>query len=257
MKKGTITLSEGRSGSSWLCELCNSTGVLGKSSEWIDAQHVGVSPTSMSGEKYLDAVVDAGSTPNGFFALKIFPRHVHWFQIQYGFDLIEHLRNVHDVQLVVVERRDRIKQAISFSKALQTKSWSSEQTQKRTAQYDFDQICRCYFMVSRSYEFWKSYLDLKQLAHQHFFYEDMIPEPDIFVQTIAKHADVAMPLDYSTERLIQSDRTSGEWEKRFLDEALNKPFISASTPARPPRRTLSNLGRFLSRKPMKPFPFTF
>lgn len=257
MQKGTITLSEGRSGSSWLGELCNSTGVLGQSSEWIDAQHVGVSPSSVSGEDYLKAVVDAGSTGNGFFALKLFPRHVHWFQMNYGFDLIDHLKSIHDVQLVVFERKDRVKQAISFARALQTKAWSSSQEKKRSEVYDFDLICRCYFMVSRSYEFWQNYLMIKQSPHLHFLYEDLIGTPGDFVQAVAHHAGVSEPLEYSTDRRIQRDGTSDEWKARFLEEAQSKPLLAASTPSRAPKRTLSNLGRFLSGKPMKPVPYAY
>lgn len=257
MKKGVITLTEGRSGSSWLGKLCNQTGVLGVSSEWVDPRILGVSHKSVSGEEYVDKITTAGSSENGFFALKLFPRHVHWFQLHFSFDLISFLRDIHDIRIITVKRKNRVEQAVSFARAMQSGAWSSTQSELQTPRYDFDQISRCYFMIERSYNFWNSYLTLRNLDYDAFDYEDMLHDPTPFVQAVARHAGIMDLPPFHSDTDIQRNKSTNDWKARFLAEAEIADIINASTPSRPAKRSLVNLGRFMQRKQMKPGAFAF
>ena len=258
MAKGVVTLTEGRSGSSWLGKLCTQTGVLGVSSEWVDPRILGLSHKSVSGEEYVDKIVTAGSSENGCFALKLFPRHVHWFHLHFGFDLISSLRENHNVQIVTVERADRVQQAVSFAKAMQSSAWSSNQSESRKPRYDFEQISRCYFLIERSYNFWNSYLTLRNTAYDAFYYEDMLHDPMPFVETVARHAGIMkLPRLHSRTDDIQRNKSSNDWKVRFLADAETTDIIGTSTPSRPAKRSLVNLGRFIRGKQMKPGAFAF
>lgn len=250
-------MTEGRSGSSWLGKLCNQTGLLGVSSEWVDPGILGALHKSVSGEEYVDKIVAAGSSKNGFFALKLFPRHVHWFHLHFGFDLIGFLRGNHDIQITTVERKDRVAQAVSFAKAMQSSAWSSSQSELQTPRYDFDQISRCYFLIERSYNFWNSYLTLRNTEYDAFYYEDMLHDPTPFVEVVARHAGIKEVPRFQSDTDIQRNKLTDDWRARFLADAETADIIGASTPSRPAKRSLVNLGRFLRGKQMKPGAFAF
>jgi LPS sulfotransferase NodH len=103
-----------RSGSWLLCGLLASTGVAGRPHEWFwrdtqaslmrawDADNFG---------SYLQLVLAAGTTPNGVFGAKVMWGHLP--------DLSPFPRS----QFVWLRRRDRIAQAVSFAKSVQTGSW--------------------------------------------------------------------------------------------------------------------------------------
>jgi LPS sulfotransferase NodH len=254
--KGVIQLTEGRSGSNWLGSLTDSTGVLGLSKEWVDLSRINFNPKKLTGEQYIASIIDHASTPNGFFAIKMFPRHLHWFQMQYGYDLIKSLNLSHDILFIKLTRRDRVGQAISFTKALQTGAWRAHRGTTKTPEYDFEQICRSYFMIGRSYDYWNSYVNAMQLKNRCFVYEDLLENPVEYVDVIAAHADIT---DYEnkvkTDVVIQRNSQTEEWRNRFEEDVKSREFVSYTTPSKRPPRHISNIIRFFRKKQMKPVPY--
>lgn len=255
MKKGIVVLTEGRSGSNWLGALINSTNVLGHSSEWVDQKNLGISAKRTTREVYIQRIIEAASSENGFFSIKLFPRHLQWFQIQYGIDLLQYLNSKYDIKFVRLLREDKILQAISFSKSLQTKAWSSLQKEKGSAEYDFDLICRCYFIVNRSDQFWSDYLKLRGFEFETFTYENLLPTGAPFVKFVADHAGIYDLPTPESNLSIQRGKSVEAWKERFQNDALTAEFIPSTTPSEPARRSLSNLRRFLGKKHMKPVPY--
>ncbi len=257
--KGLLMLTEARSGSNWLGSAVDGTGVLGNSGEWLDPTILKVGPKRTSGDDYIRAVLERATTNNGVFYVKIFPRHLHWFQIQYGFDFIKRMMKEHDVLLVRLTRQDRVRQAISFSKGLQSKAWSVEGKAKETVnvEYNFAQICRIYFMFQRSSNYWESYLAVQDLKHEAFIYEELTADPNLFLQALAVHAGVGDISPFRSETKIQRNVETEEWVARFTEDIRSHEFVDHTTPARPHARTLSNLGNFLSGRQMKSLPFDY
>ncbi len=255
--KGIIQLTEGRSGSNWLGSLTDSTGVLGRSEEWVDPHQLNLNPKKLNGEQYIASIIDHASTPNGFLAIKMFPRHLHWFQMQYGYDLIKHLNRSHDILFIKLTRRDRVGQAISFTKALQTGAWRAHRGTTKTPEYDFEQICRSYFMIGRSYDYWNSYVNAMQLKNRCFVYEDLLENPVEYVDAIAAHAGIT---DYEhkikTDLVVQRNSQTEEWRRRFEEDMKSREFVSYTTPSRRPSRHISNIIRFFRKKQMKPVPYS-
>lgn len=255
--RGALILTEGRSGSNWLGSLTNSTGKLGKSSEWIDRAISGIDPRKFSCEEFVDSTLKLASTENGFFSVKLFPRHMHQFQEYYGKDLIKCISASHDVLLVGLTRRDRVGQAISFSKALQTGAWKATTGSKHTPIYDFGQICRCYFMVSRSYDFWASYTNITQSKVVSFIYEDLLADPTVWVDEIAEFAGITYSKKHITPTTqIQRNLQSETWRDQFLREIGSSEFIAHTSPSRTPSRNAGNLVRFARGHHMKPKPYS-
>ena len=255
--RGVIILTEGRSGSNWLGSLTNSTGKLGKSSEWIDEATSGIDPRKVSSEEFVAGILKLASTENGFFSIKLFPRHMHQFQEHYGKDFIKHICDSHDVLLVSLTRQDRIGQAISFSKALQTGAWKSTTGSKREPVYDFDQISRCFFMVGRSYDFWQSYASITQRTVLNFVYEDLLEDPISWVDEIASFAGITYSKDsVKSGTQIQRNSQSEAWRNQFEKEAIAGEFIANTTPSRVPSRNIENIIRFLRGRHTKPKPYS-
>lgn len=254
--RGVIILSEGRSGTNWLASLANSTGKLGRSSEWVDDKHFDQLGRSVSSKKYIDYILESASTENGFFAIKMFPRHLHWFQKYFGFDFIKKLNRENDLLFIFVTRNDRIKQAVSFARAVQSNAWTSGGERRRAEQYDFDLLCRCYFGIGRSYDYWRSYIDLHDLPHKHFVYEDMLPDPSPYVNAIAEHAGVDRVAFLASPLKIQRDAKTDEWCERFLRDVQDKEIIEQTGACTRPSRKLSNFIRFLRGKPLEQASYT-
>jgi len=255
--RGVLILTEGRSGSNWLGSLTNPTGTLGKSSEWVDKSISGINPRKVSCDEFVERILKLASTENGFFSIKLFPRHIHQFQIYYGKDLIKYICDSQEVLLLRLTRLDRLGQAISFCKALQTGEWKATTGRKNTPIYDFNQICRCYFMIGRSYDFWSNYTNITQLKVVNFIYEDLLEDPTAWVDEIANFAGIT----YSKKILrpdtqIQRNAQSEVWRDQFLREISSSEFLAQTTPSEFPRRTITNLVRFVFGRQMKPVPYS-
>jgi trehalose 2-sulfotransferase len=256
--RGVLVLTTHRSGSTWLGSLTNSTAVLGKNDEWFAPKGVaGVHLVNRDFDKRLQEIIEKSSTSNGVFSIKIFPPHVHWYDQAYSVDILHRLMADHDVRLVRLERKDRIGQAISFARALRTKKWHSTREKVREEKYDFDLLCRSFFLIERSYDYWKSYLSLRGLAADELFYEDLVPDPKPFIKVFSDHAGLAEVPDFSSGLSILRDAKTDEWRQRFIEDIKRKNIVTPSSPSRPYRRSLGNLARFLSGRQMKPYPYAY
>lgn len=250
--RGAIILSEGRSGTSWLGSLTDSTGVLGQSGEWVDAKNLKVEPRHPTRQQYIDLIIEKAKTDNNFFMLKMFPRHLHWFDETYGTDLIDDLRKDHDIVFVFLKRKDRIRQAISFSRAIQNKAWASFYKKEKEERYDFPQICRCYIGIGNSYTFWQDYLELKKLTYESFVYEDLLKNPQLFVNTIAAHAGVQNIECPPSKLEIQRDEVTENWVSKFNHDAATKNIVKNATYRPAQKRNLKGVLRFFTGKLLKP-----
>ena len=248
--KGVAILTEARSGSEWLGSLANSTGILGQSAEWLDTDTLGSKPKSFN--ELLSAVIDRGGTANGRFAVKLFPRHLHWSQAKYGADFLAECVRRHDMGLILLERRDRLRQAISYCRAKTSGRWRSTMDgADLVPQYDFAGICQAYFLIEQSYAFWEAYLRLADLPYDHFFYEDLLDDPHPYVASVARQLSVEMPSgELATNLRLQRDSRTEEWAERFQSDARSGDLL-AHLPKKVAPRNISNLARFLLKKQMR------
>lgn len=171
--RGVLVLTEGRSGSNWLGSLTRNAG-MGNSGEWLARKQSGIDLSEIEFEDYVQKVLELGSSKNGCFYVKIFPKHLLATYRHFKRDFIREVCQRHDTKILILTRRDRLRQAISLSRGHQTSQWTSKEKSKRDAAYDFDQISRYYFMIGQSYEFWNSYIEVLGYPSERFVYEDLI-----------------------------------------------------------------------------------
>lgn len=255
--KGVLILTERRSGSEWLGSLVSSTGRLGTSGEWFANYSWGPRGRSFTADAFFAAALERASTPNGFFCIKLFPAHLHWFQIRHGIDIIHRLMQTHDIRFLTLRRENRLRQAISYARAQQSEQWRADKAKKREPVYDFAQICRCYFLIGASYAYWDSYLGIRDIAAHRFVYEELVPDPMPFLRCIADHAGVGdlPPAEAGTR--VQSDASTEDWAARFREDVARHGVVAASAPSRPAQRSPSNLIRLAQGRPLKPYPYAY
>lgn len=245
--KGVAILTEARSGSNWLGSLANGTGVLGQSDELLDPALLGSSPRDMEG--LVSDVVAKGSTPNGRFAVKIFPRHLMWVQDRYDADFIATMRGRSDLGLVLVKRRDRLGQAISLVRSMQTGKWTSASTASSIETYSFKNVGIACLKIERAYAFWEAYLHLHDLEHEILCYEDLVDDPSPYVAALARHLDVPVPAVPDSTFRIQRDAVTEEWRARYKEDLHRLGFLRQIRTGGP-TRNLRNLVDFFRKKPM-------
>lgn len=254
--KGTIILTEGRSGSSWFVSLSNGTGQLGTGGEWFSKGSLG-KPRPADRDSLIRQVLAKASTPNGHFSVKLFPAHLHYVSMKYGFDLIQFFLKNHDIQLIRITRADRLRQAISFARGLQTNQWTVHHNSKREPSYDFELICRCYFMIGQSYKYWESYTQLFDLPASHFVYEEMLPSPMPYLQCVAGHGGIVVSEIPPSKHSIQRDSSTEAWIERFKTDLAAREIVDLTALSRRPTFSVSNLMRLLGGRALKPYPYMF
>ncbi|GLQ79250.1 hypothetical protein GCM10007881_27680 [Mesorhizobium huakuii] len=249
--KGVAILTEARSGSEWLGSLANSTGTLGQSAEWLDTDTLGFKPKSF--DELLSGVIERGRTENGRFAVKLFPRHLDWSQAKYGTDFLAECVRRHAMGLILLERRDRLRQAISYCRAKASGRWRStmDVADRVVPQYDFAGICQAYFLIGQSYAFWEAYLRMSGLPYDHLFYEDLVDDPRPYIASVARQLSVEMPSgEFRTNLRVQRDTRTEEWAERFQSDARSRDLL-AHLPKKVAPRNINNLARFLLKRQMR------
>lgn len=127
---------------------------------------------------------------------------------------------LHRTHCLVLERRDRVAQAVSLFRAELTGRFHSPQKATRTVQlddYDREKIEIFYTVIDNVYPSFYRFLDLTEKSYHTVYYEDICADPEAFVQTVCADMDLPMPDDFSAEvRLdILRDDLSAEWIERF------------------------------------------
>ncbi|MEZ5824916.1 MAG: Stf0 family sulfotransferase [Geminicoccaceae bacterium] len=229
MAKGIIVLSEGRSGTNWLCSLTNRTERLGFSAEWFN-HTVFAAPfeQKLDSDAFLDAVLRKARTPNGVFGLKIFSEQLFRFHETHGVDPLLELSRMHDIRFLCLERRDRLRQAISLVRAMQTKQWTRHDRKKGEAAYDFERICHAWFKLSSAFEFWRTWCEIRGVGERRFVYEDLLDDPSPWLAEYLDHTGERLDIPLQTRMSVQGDEQSEAWAERFREEAKSADILNGA-----------------------------
>ena len=183
---------------------------------------------------YLAWVLAEGTTPNGVFGAKLMWGHVD--------HLVAHLRDLREhagkpvarmldqalpsLHYVRVLRRDRLRQAVSLWRALQTATWRVDRERagaaaapEREPRFSFDAIDYLLRQLTVQEAAWNSYFETNGLEPLTIVYEDMVAaglhetlrEVLEYLGVSAEAAD-----DVPVGMARQSDSTSEEWVGRYL-----------------------------------------
>jgi LPS sulfotransferase NodH len=154
--------------------------------------------------------------PNGVFSYKFFVmQYVELLNDKPN--LLTHITPTH---VVFFTRKDKLSQAISYSKAMRSGAWFADAPTERRCEYDAAHIEQCQDLISRQEQTWEHVFDITNTSPLRVEYEAFLSAPSTIVQSILQYV---APGSLMRQRLqipqieIQRDALSEEWRQRFLE----------------------------------------
>jgi trehalose 2-sulfotransferase len=228
VSRGYAICTSPRSGSNLFCQYLSSTGVLGHPLEYFNApgrRLLGYPDFPEEPAKQIDWILSAGATPNGIFGLKILP--FQFDQIAQSIRWTQLLPNLH---YVLLERRDRLGQAISAHRAEQTQQWRASLAAQGVASYDGGKIYERLVALARDYARWTIFFARNGIDPTVIAYEDIVTDPQSAVDRLAGLFGLQGQALVAPDRIdltIQRDAITAEWRARFCEEYRNADELDA------------------------------
>ena len=229
-----------RTGSWLLSEELQSTGIAGRPREyfapeaWQHFLDVWNMPPASDYSDFLSRVVQEATTPNGVWGAK-----AHWYQFN---DLLQKLRSVPaykdlptesllprvfpNLRYVYLTRRDRVRHAVSYARASETKIWwemdpargPSRRVLAKTPKFDIARLDGLFKTLSNHSRFWRQYFQECGVSPLRIDYEDLAKDPAASVRQILDYLEIPAPLNLviKESRLKkQADELSEAWVQRY------------------------------------------
>jgi len=218
-RRGYVICSDARSGSTFLSRVLISTGVLGVPKEYFhDPRWIAHLRRSKDG---LEQVLDQASTPNGVFALKVFPPH------------FDHSRRLGWAELpglgfVELRRADILGQAISTVRARQTGQWLSTQPAVTAPRYSRGAITDALARIAHGRARWECYFARNAITPLRLTYEEAHADPQRAVDAVAFMVGIERPFQVDPAALeleMQRDELSEAWRDRYISECSDRSYL--------------------------------
>jgi LPS sulfotransferase NodH len=185
---------------------------------------------SVSYSDYLASVLEKGTTPNGVFGAKLM-----WGYLE---DFLSYLRNIPaykdlpvpqlfatifpDLHYIHISRRDKVRQAISLWRAIQTWSWRDEQgASSRPARALVFNYAAIDHLVQRTLvheEAWKQYFAENAIQPFSVVYEELTETYEETALQILRYLKIPLPASVTfgaRQMKQQSDTLSEEWYAQY------------------------------------------
>jgi trehalose 2-sulfotransferase len=219
-----------RSGSNWLCEVLRSTGNLGHPDDYFWNRPIWYRRWGVTDfPSYFHRLLHEGTTSNHVFGSKMM-----W---DYLAELVPHLAALlgltdacpadvlaaafPDLHHVWLTRHDKVRQGISYYRALETKIWRS--TDVATVppldpSFSFGAIDSLVRLVTCEDQAWQDYFQRHGITPLAVAYEDLSQAPEVVAQRILRYLGLPPPAQLpfgSWQHQRQADALSDEWVERY------------------------------------------
>jgi LPS sulfotransferase NodH len=187
---------------------------------------------------YVRALISAAASANGVFGFKIMGWYLEQFLARiretgaFGDTAtpeLEMLRRAFPrLRFIQILRHNKVRQAISKARALQTGLWKIQDGKQPTGEARFDPplIARCINDIRREEAIWADFFERTGAKPLRVEYEELCRDYERTIRGVLDFLKVKLPhrIKISSPITIsQADATSREWEERFL--ALNAPSL--------------------------------
>jgi trehalose 2-sulfotransferase len=209
-----------RSGSTYLCELLASTGVLGNPREYFNtggrrSRNEPAYPSDRLAQ--LDIIRTSGATGNGIYAVKVIGPQLLRIEKR-----IDPFRDLPNLALVRLRRMDVVGQAISLTRPRQTGQFVASDRPRGAAAYDAQAIRDALQSIAAQEAIWDTAMARLGVQPLAVTCEDVLADPQAVVDRIALL--LRLPLPVPIDRVVvaqamQRDDRSAEWRARFLAES--------------------------------------
>jgi LPS sulfotransferase NodH len=215
-----------------LCEALKTTGLAGYPEEyfWHNQRIWQERWENAPYEDYLAWVFERGTTPNGVFGAKVMRNYFH--------DFVNKLQNIlahaqltppillatvfPDLRYIWITRRDKVRQAISHWKAIQTQIWavnkSEEPIPAKEPVFDYHVINSLVQEIEEHEAAWQHYFDANGIQPFTVVYEDFVHTYYETALYILRYLNISYPenLVFAERRMKQqADALSEEWVQRY------------------------------------------
>ncbi len=173
-----------------------------------------------------------GRTENGVFAAKL-----HWFQLEH---LTRRLRELDGVwtggdgrllrayfgefRVVYLERRNTLRQAISWHRAICTDDWwqlAGTVPAQQRVDYNFESTKHLYYLLREYKSFWRSWLRENAPDAMTLFYEDLAHDYADGLRRVLRYVDLPEPDDIPSPVLERQDNgVSADWAGYYHESWL-------------------------------------
>lgn len=227
-----VLASTPRCGSNMLARALWHTGVAGFAEDYLADTYVldyferwGFDADDQDGlpASYVRALMRFRTSPNGVFGIKVHAGHLAGLEV----DLHELLSSPRYIR---IRRRDRLRQAISYTLAEQTGVWILDGTYLPTGRvrstpcYSYDEIRRHLRMLDHDAATWAGYFDRRGVTPHVVVYEDLLANYDEGVRDCLAFLGVEAPERIPAAGIgRQADEMTERWVERFLGDA-DAPF---------------------------------
>jgi LPS sulfotransferase NodH len=241
-----------RSGSWLLAEALNNTGLAGQPEEyfrpdftllWSDRWKL---PKGASYRRYIEAATHFSTTPNGVFGVKL-----HWYQFAWFLQQMRLLEGeddsrsdpelvakwLPDPRYILLLRRDKQRQAISYYRAAKSQVWfvtddsrpppSADDDEEEP---DFQTIRWLEDALVEHESCWRHFFERHEIEPLEIVYEDFVAEYDKTVLAVLDWLGIALPADFEVEppSLVKQ---AGERTERLLAQYLEARETLSPMPA--------------------------
>ena len=223
LRQSYIVASSYRCGSQYLCWRLWQTGLLGAPSEVLnptsELRVLSNRLKSSTPADYIAKLLARRTSRNGVFGMKAHFHHFEAFLKDYP-ALLEVLS---PLTYIYINRNDKVAQAVSMAKALQTDWWTSRMEEGPTPplRYDREMIAKCMEDIEQQDLTWRQWFESHNVTPFQVTYDELTADPAGVVRNIVEllgvqddeRDEVAVP-----PARKQGDGTNQEWIERFQRE---------------------------------------
>jgi LPS sulfotransferase NodH len=132
-------------------------------------------------------------------------------------------RMFHHSRFVFIRRQDKVEQAISLSRAMQTGSWMGTQEPTIVPEYKFWHILTCQYLIYMQERGWTRFFEEYKVPHITVWYEDLQQNPDEQLNIVTSYIlSTKTSLSAVTDMKIQRDSLTEMWKEQFSKDLTEK-----------------------------------
>jgi len=235
-----------------LCEYARQTNMLGYPAEYFNPNRLVKKyrkdyVNSETDYDYIERVIQASTSPNGVFGTKLHAsQRSHLLSLLAGEGLKISDRpletrfpNLHYIHL---ERENKVRQAISYYRAMHSQVWwkfvnqpanyqYAEPVQPEVLEFNFDAILGYLNTLTQENQSWVTQFQLEGITPLHITYEELSEDPSDVINLMMDFLEVPrVKVSLEPNTIQQSDALTDEWEARFLSHRASvnqvRPRIS-------------------------------
>lgn len=209
-----------RSGSTFLCRGLWETKHAGAPKEYFNPSHERDFKARWSFdhiEDYIKHLKCYRTSPNGYFGIK-----THWNHFELLHSRLKQpiASSFNAPSYIFITRNDKIKQAISWAKAKQTKQWTFDAPQKASPEFDKKLINECLQKIRQQEDAWDHYFSSHQVTPYHVTYENLATQYTETIYQLLQDLGIELQIkDIPSNPLKpQFDQTNQNWLEQYLKE---------------------------------------